>query len=167
MVNRQTLATVNRLKESTPMNNERIDTIKEDLIRHEGYVTEIYLDSELLPTFGIGHLITEVDLEHGWPVGTPVTDDRILDVFHIDCGEAVKDAECIVDDLSSHPDDAVLVNMAFNLGRTRLSKFKKMLGHVEEKNYLMAANEMINSKWYRQVKTRGVELVNIMKESKA
>ena len=68
----------------------------------------------------------------------------------------------------SHPDDVVrvLVNMAFNLGRTRLSKFKKMLAHIEEKNYLMAANEMINSKWYRQVKTRGVELVNIMKDAK-
>ena len=149
--------------------NELQEKIKEDLIRHEGYVTEIYLDSEFLPTFGIGHLVTETDPEHSWPVGTPVTDDRILDVFHIDCGEAVKDAECVVDNLSSHPDSVVcvLVNMAFNLGRTRLSKFKKMLGHVEEKNYLMAANEMIDSKWYRQVKTRGVELVNSMKEAKA
>ena len=83
--------------------NELQEKIKEDLIRHEGYVTEIYLDSEFLPTFGIGHLVTETDPEHSWPVGTPVTDDRILDVFHIDCGEAVKDAECVVDNLSSPP----------------------------------------------------------------
>lgn len=145
-----------------------IDQIKEDLIRHEGYVTEVYLDSEFLPTFGIGHLVTETDPEYTWPVGTPVTDDRILDVFHIDCGEAIEDANCVTNDFYGLPDDVVrvLVNMAFNLGRTRLSKFKKMLGQVEEKNYLMAANEMIDSKWYRQVKTRGVELVNIMKEAK-
>ena len=150
------------------MNSNLLNQIKEDLIRHEGYVTEIYLDSENLETFGIGHLVTEEDMEFTWPIGTPITDDRILDVFHIDCGEAVEDANCVTNDLYSHPDDVVrvLVNMAFNLGRTRLSKFKKMLGHVEEKNYLMAANEMIDSKWYRQVKTRGVELVNIMKEAK-
>jgi len=150
------------------MNSNLLNQIKEDLIRHEGYVTEIYLDSENLETFGIGHLVTEEDMEFTWPIGTPITDDRILDVFHIDCGEAVEDANCVTNDLYSHPDDVVrvLVNMAFNLGRTRLSKFKKMLAHIEEKNYLMAANEMINSKWYRQVKTRGVELVNIMKDAK-
>ena len=150
------------------MNSNLLNQIKEDLIRHEGYVTEIYLDSENLETFGIGHLVTEEDMEFTWPIGTPITDDRILGVFHIDCGEAVEDANCVTNDLYSHPDDVVrvLVNMAFNLGRTRLSKFKKMLAHIEEKNYLMAANEMINSKWYRQVKTRGVELVNIMKDAK-
>lgn len=145
-----------------------IDQIKEDLIRHEGYVTEIYLDSENLPTFGIGHLVTEQDMEYSWPVGTPVTDERILQVFHDDCNVAVKDAECIVDDLYDHPDSVirVLVNMVFNLGRPRLSKFKRMLEAVNNKEYLVAANEMIDSKWYKQVGRRSAELVDIMKEAK-
>lgn len=143
-----------------------LDQIKEDLIRHEGYVTEIYLDSENLPTFGIGHLVTESDMEHTWPVGTPVTDERILQVFHDDCNEAVTDAECVVDDLYSHSDECirVLVNMAFNLGRTRLSKFKNMLAAVNQKDYATAAEEMIDSKWYRQVKRRGEELVELMRD---
>lgn len=142
-----------------------IEQIKEDLVRHEGYVTEIYLDSENLPTFGIGHLVTESDMEYTWPVGTPVTDERILQVFHDDCNMAVKDAECIVDDLYSHPDSVirVLVNMAFNLGRPRLSRFKNMVAAINDKDYSKAAEEMIDSKWYGQVKRRGVELVEIMR----
>ncbi len=148
--------------------NELIEIVKEDLVRHEGYVAEIYLDSENLPTFGIGHLVTEDDMEYTWPVGTPVTDERILQVFHDDCDVAYSDACALVLNFSSHPEDVqrVLVNMAFNLGRNRLGKFKNMISYVNEGNYLMAANEMIDSKWYRQVGRRSAELVDIMKEAK-
>ena len=149
--------------------NELIEIVKEDLIRHEGYVAEIYLDSENLPTFGIGHLVTEDDMEYSWPVGTPVTDERILDVFHKDCDVAYTDACALVLNFAGQATDAqrVLVNMAFNLGRNRLSKFKNMLRYVNEGNYIMAANEMVNSKWYGQVGRRSKELVDIMKEAKA
>jgi len=142
-----------------------IEQIKEDLVRHEGYVTEIYLDSENLPTFGIGHLVTENDMEYTWPVGTPVTDERILQVFHDDCNAACTDASALFLNFSSHPEDVqrVLVNMAFNLGRSRLGKFKNMITAVNEGNYSKAADEMVDSKWYRQVKRRGEELVNIMR----
>lgn len=144
---------------------EVIEQIKEDLVKHEGYVAEIYLCSEGYPTFGIGHMVTEQDMEYTWPVGTPVTDERILQVFHDDCKVAVEDAELLVDDLYDHPDDVarVLVNMVFNLGRPRLSKFKNMLAAVNAKDYETAADEMKDSKWYGQVKTRGVELVEIMR----
>ena len=142
-----------------------IDTIKEDLVKHEGYVAEIYLCSENYPTFGIGHMVTDDDMEHTWPVGTPVTDERILQVFHDDCNAACTDASALFLNFSSHPDDVqrVLVNMAFNLGRNRLGKFKNMITAVNEGNYSKAADEMVDSKWYRQVKRRGEELVEIMR----
>lgn len=142
-----------------------IEQIKEDLVRHEGYVTEIYLCSENYPTFGIGHMVTETDMEYTWPVGTPVTDERILQVFHDDCKIAVEDAEKLVDNLYDYPDDVirVLVNMVFNLGRPRLSKFKNMLAAVNANDYHLAAEEMIDSKWYRQVGRRSEELVEIMR----
>ena len=145
------------------------EQIKEDLVRHEGYVTEIYLCSEGYPTFGIGHMVTENDMEHTWPVGTPVTDERILQVFHDDCKVAVADVELLVDNLSDHPDfvSRVLVNMAFNIGRPRLSKFKNMLAAIEAKDYNLAAEEMIDSKWYRQVGRRSEELVEIMRNASA
>ena len=142
-----------------------MDQIKEDLVRHEGYVTEIYLCSENYPTFGIGHMVTENDMEHTWPVGTPVTDERILQVFHDDCKVAIADAELLVNNLSDHPDfvSRVLVNMAFNIGRPRLSKFKKMLAAIEAKDYNLAAEEMMDSKWYHQVGRRSKELVEMMR----
>ncbi len=148
--------------------DDLIEIVKEDLIRHEGYVAEIYLCSEGYPTFGIGHMVTEEDMEHTWPVGTPVTDERILEVFKKDCEIAYTDACTLVLNFAGQAPDAqrVLVNMAFNLGRNRLSKFKNMLKYVNEGNYPMAANEMINSKWYGQVGRRSAELVDMMKDAK-
>lgn len=148
------------------MKYELEEQIKEDLIRHEGYVREIYLCSEGYPTFGVGHLVTEADPEYTWPVGTPVTDERILSAFHDDYTDAYTDACAVFMNLESHPDDVVrvCVNMAFNLGRNRLSKFKNMIKYVNEGNYVMAANEMIDSKWYSQVGRRSQELVNMMKD---
>lgn len=148
--------------------DELIEIVKEDLIRHEGYVAEIYLCSEGYPTFGIGHMVNESDMEYSWPVGTPVEDQRILDVFHQDCETAYSDACALVLNFAGQAPDAqrVLVNMAFNLGRNRLSKFKNMLKAVNEGNYLVAANEMIDSKWYSQVGRRSKELVDIMKDAR-
>lgn len=147
------------------MKTELLEQVKEDLVRHEGYVTEIYLDTEHLPTFGIGHLVTEQDIEYGWPVGAPVTDERILQVFHDDVEVAYSDACAIFLNLDSQPTNVqrVCVNMAFNLGRNRLSKFKNMITAVNEGNYNKAADEMIDSKWYGQVGNRSRELVELMR----
>jgi len=142
-----------------------MDQIKEDLVRHEGYVTEIYLCSEGYATFGIGHMVTEEDMEYTWPVGTPVTDERILQCFHDDCNDAIDDAQALILNFASHPNDVqrVLVNMAFNLGRNRLGQFKNMITAVNEGNYAKAADEMVDSRWYNQVGRRSKELVEIMR----
>jgi len=146
-------------------NQDLIEIAKEDIIRHEGYVREIYLDTEKLPTFGVGHLVTELDPEYTWPVGSPVTDERILQAFHDDFMAALDDAHWLFDNFNTHPlaVQRVLVNMAFNLGRTRLGKFKNMIAAVNDKDYSKAADEMIDSRWYRQVGRRSKELVEMMK----
>jgi len=147
------------------MKTELLDLIKEDLIRHEGYKEEIYLCSEGIPTFGIGHAVKETDMEYTWPVGSPVEKERIDAVFILDCEDAVNDIEHLISDVSSHSDQCirVLVNMAFNLGRTRLSGFKNMLAAVEAKDYEKASEEMKDSRWYAQVGRRSVELVEMMR----
>lgn len=147
------------------MKTELLDQIKEDLIKHEGYVREIYYCPEGYPTFGVGHMITEVDPEYTWPVGTPVEDERILQVFHEDCMVAIDDSEVLIGNLYDHPDNVirVIVNMAFNLGRNRLSGFKKMIAAVDAKDYHTAGNEMVDSKWYGQVGRRSADLVRLMK----
>ena len=52
----------------------------------------------------------------------------------------------------------VLVNMCFNLGANRLSKFKNMLLACREHNWEQMAAEMENSRWYSQVGRRSREL---------
>ena len=52
----------------------------------------------------------------------------------------------------------VLVNMCFNLGGTRLSKFKNMLKACREHNWDEMAVQMEDSRWFGQVGLRSIEL---------
>lgn len=143
------------------------ETIKEDLIKHEGYKQEIYLCTESIPTFGIGHAIKEDDIEYTWPIGTPVEKERIDQCFNDDFEDACSDCDALFLQFASLPEQVqrVLVNMAFNLGRTRLGKFKKMIKAVNEGNFEEAANQMVDSRWYNQVGNRSVELENWMRNA--
>ena len=56
----------------------------------------------------------------------------------------------------------VVGSMQYNLGWPRFSQFKKFWKALEAHDYLRAAEEMIDSRWYRQVKERGERLVSLM-----
>jgi lysozyme len=47
----------------------------------------------------------------------------------------------------------------FNMGYTRLSKFKGMKRGVDARDWNTAASEMVDSRWYRQVTNRANRLV--------
>ena len=53
----------------------------------------------------------------------------------------------------------ILVNMMFNLGRPRLSKFKKMHANLEIGDWAQAAIEGRDSLWHRQVGNRAERLM--------
>jgi lysozyme len=59
---------------------------------------------------------------------------------------------------------AVLVNMAFNLGQTRLAGFQRLREAVKEQDWEQAAKEMLDSRWSQQVGQRAVRLAKQMKE---
>jgi lysozyme len=52
--------------------------------------------------------------------------------------------------------------MLFNLGRPRLSKFKKMNANLRNRNWTAAAIEGRDSRWYRQVGNRAERLMTRM-----
>jgi lysozyme len=56
----------------------------------------------------------------------------------------------------------VLVDMCFNLGMTGLLKFKRMWAAIHEKKWSHAAEEMLDSKWARQVGVRSRNLAQMM-----
>ena len=138
------------------------EQIKLDLTRHEGCVFEVYLCTEGHKTAGIGHLLEDPD---AWEIGDEVSTPQVLNWFKEDYQEAVADCCAVFLNFASQPENVqrVCINMAFNLGRSRLSKFKNMVRYVNEGKYDKAADEMIDSKWYTQVGNRSKELVEWMR----
>ena len=144
------------------MNLERL---QEDLETDEGVVYEVYLDHLGLPTVGIGHLILESDPEYGAEVGTPVTEERVTELFQQDCEIVLADCQILYPDFDDLPEEAQLIiaNMMFNMGRPRLSKFKGMKRGVDNRDWDTAADEMVDSGWYKQVTNRAERLVKRMR----
>ena len=142
-----------------------IEQLRKELEVDEGVKYEIYNDHLGYPTFGIGHLVRDNDPESGEPVGTPVTEDRVIEAFNQDVETVLSDCNILYDDFSDLPEEAQLIiaNMMFNLGRPRLSKFKGMKAGVDARDWKKAADEMIDSAWYRQVPNRAGRLVTRMK----
>tara|TARA_R100000541_G_scaffold15022_3_gene24414 strand:+ start:241 stop:684 length:444 start_codon:yes stop_codon:yes gene_type:complete len=143
-----------------------IEELQDQISIDEGLVEEIYLDHLGLPTFGIGHLILETDEEYGQEVGTPVSKERINQCFESDLQNVLSDCEILYPDFYELPEEAqqIIANMMFNMGRTRLSKFKGMKAGVDSRDWGKAAEEMIDSRWYSQVTNRAERLVNRMRE---
>jgi lysozyme len=142
-----------------------IDKLREEIAYDEGSVNEIYLDHLGLPTFGIGHLVLDSDPEHGQPVGTPVSEDRCNSAFDEDVKTVLNDCTILYDDFDDLPEEAqrIIANMMFNMGRPRLSKFKGMKRGVDSRDWNAAADEMVDSNWYRQVTKRADRLVARMR----
>ena len=143
-----------------------IDKLREQLKIDEGCVYEIYNDHLGYPTFGIGHLVIESDPENGQAVGTSVSEDRVAEAFDEDIKSVLRDCNILYPDFDDLPEEAqqIIANMMFNLGRPRLSKFAGMKRGVDAKDWDVAADEMVDSRWYRQVGARAERLVNRMRE---
>ena len=138
-----------------------IEKCKAEIKRHEGEVLEIYEDSLGYKTLGVGHLCQPGDPEYDWEVGTPVTQD-VVDLYYEDdfkkhLDEAIYGSE---EKFYSLPEDIqhVLVNMCFNLGGTRLSNFRNMLDACRKHEWERMAAEMEDSRWFKQVGRRSLEL---------
>ena len=143
-----------------------IESLREEIEADEGCKYEVYLDHLGLPTFGIGHLVLDSDIEYGEPAGTIVSEDRVSECFNSDIGTVLSECERLYEDFSSLPEDVqrIIANMMFNMGYPRLSKFKGMKAGVDARDWNQAADEMVDSVWYRQVTNRAERLVQRMRE---
>ena len=139
--------------------------LREELANDEGCKYEVYLDHLGYPTFGIGHLITDDDPECGTSVGTEVSSDRVQEAFDFDVESVLSDCERLYVQFEHLPEEVQLIiaNMMFNMGYTRLSKFKGMKRGVDARDWNAAADEMVDSKWYKQVTNRADRLVTRMR----
>lgn len=139
---------------------------REQIEFDEGVVYEIYVCPLGHLTFGVGHLIREGDPEHGQPAGTPVSRERVEQAFDDDLRDVLRDLKRLFGEEQWHvfPGEvkSILVNMCFNLGVTRLSRFKKTIAFIKEGDYESAGEEMRDSLWYQQVTKRAERLARRM-----
>jgi len=141
------------------MNKNRI---YEQLKLDEGIKYEIYKDHLGFLTVGVGHLILKEDEEYSRPIGTVIQEKRAMVLFEKDLSKAVSECyKLYTDDFDDFPGEVqeILVNMMFNLGRPRLSKFKNMNAAIHKGFWKEAAKEGRDSNWYRQVTARAERLM--------
>ena len=139
--------------------------LQDEIADDEGVKYETYHCSLGHLTGGIGHLITEWDEEfYDKPVGTKIPHDQVNDWFERDIKTTIKDCNLLFSQFDNLPDDIqhVLANMCFQLGRPRLSKFKNMIAAVEDLDWHRMADEMENSRWFRQTPERAKRLIAIV-----
>jgi lysozyme len=143
--------------------------IYEQLKIDEGVEYEVYLDHLGYPTFGVGHLVLDSDPESGQEAGTPVSENRVQECFEKDLDIAISECQELYESgtFDGLPGEVqeILVNMMFNMGRTRLGGFKNFRKALEEGDWKQAGIEGRDSKWYRQVTNRAERLMVRLEEA--
>ena len=129
-----------------------IEQLRKELEVDEGCVYSIYLDHLGYKTVGIGHLCRKGDPERNMEVGTPVSEERVKELFDRDIAQTIEDCYKLIPDWDMLPEEIQLIcaNMCFNLGINRLGRFEKFFAAVENRDWATAADEMEDSKWHRQ-----------------
>jgi len=145
------------------MNIERLKrTIKED----EGVRNKAYKDHLGNWTTAVGHLI--ILPYEDYLIEKKLTDIEVDQIFITDLNQAIDDARKFIDaDTIDELAFEIVINMAFNLGYSRLSKFVKFQQALKNKDYKLASQEMLNSRWAKQVPNRAGKLSVLMEDINA
>ena len=140
--------------------------ITESLIKQikydEGVILGVYQDHLGYATCGVGHLILESDPEHGLPNGTSISESTCDNYLKQDLQIASDECKILYQPwFKDFPQEVkeILINMMFNLGRPRLTKFKNFNKAVMRKDWRNAAVEGRDSLWHRQVTKRAERLM--------
>tara|TARA_B110000114_G_C15055559_1_gene383123 strand:- start:1051 stop:1455 length:405 start_codon:yes stop_codon:yes gene_type:complete len=128
------------------------------LIKHEGSKSHAYMCTANKVTVGVGR---NIDPEGG--IG--LTKDEISFLLKNDI-ERVEDELSRrlpwILELSDVRIDA-LIDICFNLGLPRFLKFAKALDALEQREYDLAADEFMDSRWAKQVGNRAVTVSNMIR----
>lgn len=133
-------------------------TLAEQLELHEGRRRFPYTDTVGKLTIGVGRNLTDRGLRP----------DEIALMLRNDIAEAER--ECRANFSFFHDLDSVrkkvVIDMAFNLGITKLLEFKDTLKAIAERRWDDAARFMLRSKWAKDVGARAVRLAQMMRTGK-
>ena len=145
-----------------------MEDIKTRIKDHEGYRLEPYKDTLGYLTGGWGHKILSGE-------EVPISKEGWQSLFDDDFNIAVKGANKLIQEKIPHLlmlglteaelslIEGVLVEMVFQMGRPRVSKFKKMFNAIDEADWNKAADEMLDSRWAKQTFERALNLSSIIR----
>ena len=122
---------------------------------HEGVEKTVYNDSEGIPTIGVGRNLRDRGL----------SDDEIDYLLSNDIDIVVDELDKVMPwwkDLDEVR-QRVLCDLVFNLGMPRFSVFKKSISYMKQQMWDQAADELLDSKWARQVGRRAHTLSEMMR----
>ena len=125
---------------------ELIDDLKEMLIKNEGMKLHPYQCTANKTTIGVGRNLSD----------NGITSAEAELMLANDMDNVFSDLDRNIPFWQSMPYNVrlVLCDMAFNLGIKRLCKFTRMLEALEERDFELAAEELIDSTYAKQVKKR-------------
>ena len=141
------------------MEAKLMDRIKEQLVRHEGLRLKPYRCSAGKLTIGIGRNLDDCG----------ITQSEAYVMLINDIMNCEKQLQAKIPDIYDGLDEvrkSVLLNMCFNLGINGLLGFKNTLEFTKAGDWERAANNMLVSKWAKQVGRRAIELSELMRKGK-
>ena len=137
-----------------------MEEIKQRIKEHEGFRDTVYSDSLGFATIGYGHLVLPSD---NFVEGVTYDKETLEEVFDNDFKIALDSARELLRDIEhNHIVFGVIVEMCFQLGKTGVSKFKNMLKACREHNWSEMARQMEDSRWFKQVGRRSLELQQLV-----
>ncbi len=140
--------------------NPTFDDYKKHFIKYEGKKNKPYIDSRGYSTVGIGH-----KFEKGESKKSTYSDVEIDNLFKKDLAEAISSTKKVFPNFDTLPKEVKikLVSLTFNLGEGGIKEFKKFRSAISNRNWDVAGDELMDSKWYNQVKNRGKDYVQFFK----
>ncbi len=139
------------------MKDENLEILK----GYEGFSGTPYMDTAGHRSIGYGHNLDVSPLPGDRDYNArPLTEAEAEAILSQDVKAAERSLQRMVPEvMGSIPQDKrdVLIRMSFQMGAAGVAKFRKMLSALEAGNYPRAAEEMLDSRWARQVPRRAGE----------
>ena len=132
-----------------------LDDLKLQLVKHEGLELMPYRCTAGKLTIGVGRNIEDRGISYAEAMMLLENDVMLYTAELETAFPVVKELDTVR--------KMTLINMAFNLGLSRLRQFKMMWAAIEDQDYEVAAQEMLNSKWASDVGKRSLELSEQMR----
>ena len=157
--------------------DQRANNFYDMLSLNEGNVPNAYKDSKGIMHIGVGfnledggnkRFLKKIGIDVNELLGgRKLTDRETKTLYNHSLTQAFKDAQSYDPNFAKRPEAVkmTLVDMAYNLGLTKLEKFVDMRAALMNNDYNKAADEMVESKWFDDVKSRGPRMVKVMRSA--